>query len=224
LVDYGFKKGFLLSKHAADRLEERTSFTVIQLLKILHKKLFAKLSLQKKLNIPRSELDFLINDTGLTFRELAINSIVTFDTFSYLLIWSREEDKYFIAILKELSDIWLVLTILPSSYLNRYYQDDHVNKHKKAKNRMLNQGAKEPDNPIFKRYSITAVWNGEDVRTNVKTRKLKSPIESYSLPTDFINIGMEITDGIQPDWIIVRSCKDINDVFIELNCKYSNFK
>lgn len=219
-TDYKFTKGFTLSRHAAERLEERTKFTVIQLLRMLYQKQYSKLSMQKKVNLPRHELDLLVRETALTFKELVINSMVEFDTFVYFLVWSEADDKYFIVILKELENTWLVLTIIPSSYLVQFNEEDNAKKYYRAKHRILNGRPVVPTRPAFRRYVIVIVWKQLDGKVNIKSRNLKYSIESYSPSIDFMDIAISVTEGIRPDSITVRSRADIDDIFWELDLSY----
>jgi len=217
-IDYGFKKDFVLSNHVIGRLAERTSFTNIDILKALYQKRYAKLGLRRKVAIPQAELNALLESTYLTFRELTANSIISFDTLSYLLVWSGLDEAYFIVVLKEVDDAWLVLTILPSTYLEQYDELAKSAAYRKAKERMLKGRPQPEESPYnFKRYVLVVLWIAENGQTCVKTTNLKEPIETYSANEDFLNIALSVTNGIRPERIIVRSRIDVDDILVDIN-------
>jgi len=218
-IDYSFKKGFFLSSHASDRLEERTNFTNIDILKALYQKRYAKLDVRRKIAIPQAEVNTLLESSDLTFGQLVSKSIISLDTLVYLLVWSNLDEAYFIVVLKELDNIWLVLTILPSSYLEEYDEQAKGAAYRKAKDRMLRgrRSQLEESSYDFKRYALVVLWYTEDGQKCVKTTNLKEPIDAFPANEDFVKLALSVTNGIRPERIIVRSRKAVDDIYIDIN-------
>lgn len=155
----------------------------------------------------------MLESSYLTFGQLVSKSIISLDTLSYLLAYSELDEAYFIIVLKELEDIWLVLTILPSTYLEEYDERAKSAAYRKAKERML-KGRQKPEESTynFKRYVLVVLWRSENGKTCIKTTNLKEPIETYSANEEFLNIALPVTNGIRPERMIVRSRSDVDDI------------
>ena len=216
----GFKNGLLLSHHAVMRIRERTSFSSIEILRALHLSKYAQLAAYiNQPNVPKHELKTLIEKTLLTVSELKVNDIIDVRTQVFLLLWSEPDQKYYVLVLIELDETWLVVTVLPIDYWHQTMTIVKFSeKCEKAKKRMIGNPEAIQYGPFFERYNIEVIWRTEENwRGNFKKRKLKKPILSYQGNTEFRDIALELSDGHRPEKIVVRSVKDSDNIFITLD-------
>ena len=212
MKDPKFKKGLILTEHAAERLNERSGFTNLQFLKALYEKRYAKLGRKKIPDIPFLEWEELIARTSMSYSELKLNSHIEFDTFYYILIWSIIDEKFLIAVLKE-EDVSIIITVLPSSYLKKYGEVRKDIASIKSKRRMLEERGAGKEAPNFKRYKMVVLWKSHDGKIQIKQTTLKDSIESYVGDNRFSRMALDLTGGIEPERIIVRSALDIDDIY-----------
>lgn len=145
---------YRLSKHARDRLAERSTMTEQELTELLRAGAFVRLRSNYIPNLPQGEIDFFSSEYGLTFKEMRqFGMVTTTETYRYLLVWSVV-DKRALTLVIAANEL-LIITVLYADDFSVHDWSDVVTDDKISLAQSL---AERSSNPEAGPYELHIRW------------------------------------------------------------------
>lgn len=206
---------FFLSKHAQERLAERSTLTESQLLELLQNGKYRRIHTSRRTpDISQKKIDYYIEKYGFTFNEMKRYGMVQLQTqFKHLMVWSCPDAKPLTLVVSH--DNGTIVTVLNSDDFSENDWSDKVTDESVLDARRKAEGSHFQS---IKRYEMYAHWIGEDglqKRKNFKEPEIVSiaPLtpqleELEQIVRSHVVTGSDIH-------LIIRNRKNISEIVLE---------
>ncbi len=207
-------KQLFLSKHARERLIERSTLTECNLLELLQNNAYRRIHTKWTPDIHQNEIDQYLKDYGFTFEEMKQHGMLRFRVaFKHLMVWSCTDERPLTLIVEPNSGT--IITVLNS---DDFSSNDWSNKVTEESILDVKEKAERLRISVFNVYELQVRWIDEIGKPKLKTfsnPKIESitplipPLEELEVVArSHVAIGRDV-------WLIVRNRKDHSDIVLE---------